>query len=88
MNCEQLMEALNDYIDGRQIEEICQEFSGYLTECNPCQVVVDNIRQTITLYRAGEPFAMPAAFAERLNQALSEKWVEKFGSTDVKSSSS
>lgn len=82
MNCEQLMEALNEYIDGRQIEGICEEFSGLLTQCNPCQVVVDNIRQTITLYQAGEPFSMPAAFEQRLNQALRAKWEEKFGPTD------
>jgi len=82
MNCEQLMEALNDYVDGRQIEEICEEFSSYLTECNPCQVVVDNIRQTISLYKAGEPFPLPLPFEQRLNQALQKKWEQKFGTRD------
>jgi hypothetical protein len=42
--------------------------------CNPCQVVVDNIRQTISIYRAGEPWELPAEFRERLHATLRERW--------------
>jgi hypothetical protein len=44
--------------------------------CNPCQVVVDNIRQTITLYKEGKPYDLPIAFRQRLHSALRQRWNE------------
>lgn len=80
MTCEELLKALNDYVDGAELTEICEEFSQHLAGCNPCQVVVDNIRHTIELYRAGQPYAMPTSFEERLQQKLKSRWEEKLGS--------
>lgn len=82
MTCEELLQALNDYVDGEQLAGICEEFAEHLAECNPCQVVVDNIRQTIALYRAGEPFAMPEGFQQGMQQKLKEQWKRKFGSLE------
>ena len=79
MTCEELLKALNDYVDGAQLAEICEEFSQHLAGCNPCQVVVDNIRQTISLYRSGQHYEMPAGFQDRLQQSLKSRWEEKFG---------
>ncbi len=81
MTCEELLKALNDYVDGAELTEICEEFAAHLAGCNPCQVVVDNIRQTISLYRSGLPYEMPASFEERLQQKLKLRWEEKFGTT-------
>jgi anti-sigma factor RsiW len=80
MNCEQLLQALNSYVDGDVDPAICEEFESHLAGCDPCQVVVDNIRQTIALYRDGEPYPLPPEFQARLRQALKAKWREKFGS--------
>lgn len=79
MNCEELLKALNDYVDGAELTEICEEYAQHLADCNPCQVVVDNIRQTISLYRAGQPYPMPEEFQNRLQQSLKARWDEKFG---------
>jgi len=79
MNCEQLLAVLNDYVDGDIAPGVCAELERHLAGCNPCQVVVDNIRQTITLYRAGQPYELPLAFRERLHQALRERWKERSG---------
>ncbi len=81
MTCEELLKALNDYVDGAQLTEICEEYSQHLAGCNPCQVVVDNIRQTISLYKAGKPYPMPEGFQDRLQRSLKAKWEEKFGSS-------
>ena len=78
MTCEELLKALNDYVDGAQLTEICEEFSEHLAGCNPCQVVVDNIRHTISLYRAGTLYEMPQGFQERLQSALRARWEQKF----------
>jgi hypothetical protein len=83
MTCEELLKALNDYVDGTQLTEICEEFSQHLAGCNPCQVVVDNIRQTISLYRAGQPYEMPKSFEDRLQQSLKLRYEEKFGASEA-----
>jgi hypothetical protein len=49
----------------------------HLAGCNPCQVVVDNIRKTIILYKAGQPYELPLEFRQRLHRALRERWKEK-----------
>lgn len=78
MKCEELLKALNDYVDGDIDPAICEGFEEHLAGCNPCQVVVDNVRQTITLYRAGEPYEMPPEFRQRLHRILRERWKAKF----------
>ncbi len=74
MKCEDLLKILNEFVDGTADPAICAEFEQHMAGCNPCQVVVDNIRKTITLYRAGQPYELPAGFRERLHNALRERW--------------
>jgi anti-sigma factor RsiW len=81
MNCDEMLRALNEYIDGEVDSSICQQFKEHLADCDPCQIVVDNIRKTITLYRDGKPYPMPAEFHERMCEQLKAKWKEKFGCT-------
>ena len=80
MKCEELLAALNEYVDGDLDPGICESFEEHLKDCNPCQVVVDNIRQTITLYKAGEPVELPAELRKRLHTALRDRWKAKFPS--------
>ncbi len=79
MKCEELLAMLNDYVDGTVDPAICEEFEKHMAGCNPCQVVVDNIRQTITLYKEGKPYELPLRFRERLHAALRERWKETHG---------
>lgn len=79
MKCEELLQWLNEYVDGAVDPAICAEFEKHLAGCNPCQIVVDNIRKTITLYRAGEPYELPPEFQERLHRLLREKWKQTRG---------
>lgn len=78
MTCAELLQAMNDYVDDPTILAVCEDFADHLAGCNPCQVVVDNIRKTISLYQAGAPYPLPAAFQARLQQSLRAKWQEKF----------
>jgi hypothetical protein len=77
MKCEELLAMLNEYVDGTVDPTVCAEFEQHMAGCNPCQVVVDNIRQTITLYKDGQPFAMPVKFRTQLHEVLRQKWKEK-----------
>jgi len=78
MTCEELLQAMNEYVDGRVDPAVCATFEKHLAGCNPCQVVVDNIRQTITLYKAGEPYPLPVPFREVLHLSLRERWRTSF----------
>ncbi len=77
MKCEQLLALLSEYVDGTVDPGICEEFEQHMAGCNPCQVVVDNIRKTITLYRDGKPYPLPVQFRHRLHDTLRERWKEK-----------
>lgn len=83
MTCDELLRLLNEFVDGELNLSLaeCQEFAEHLAQCNPCQVVVDNIRKTIQLYNAGEPFPLPSQLEQRLLAALRRRWQERFGQT-------
>jgi RNA polymerase sigma-70 factor, ECF subfamily len=74
MKCEELLSALSQYVDGELDPQICDAFQAHLEDCNPCQIVVDNIRQTIRLFKAGEQFELPPALHHRLNELLRQQW--------------
>lgn len=76
MKCEELLKMLNEYVDGSVDPVVCEEFEKHMAGCNPCQVVVDNIRKTITLYKSGRPYALPLGVQNRLHDALRRRWKE------------
>jgi anti-sigma factor RsiW len=76
MKCAELLALLNDYVDGTVDPSICEEFEKHMAGCNPCQVVVDNIRKTIVLYKDGKPYDLPIHFQNHLHAALRERWKE------------
>jgi hypothetical protein len=76
MKCAELLATLNEYVEGTVDPAICEEFEKHMAGCNPCQVVVDNIRQTITLYQEGKPYELPLPFRQRLHSALKQRWRE------------
>jgi len=79
MKCAELLAALNEYVDGTVDPAICEQFEAHMAGCNPCQVVVDNIRQTITLYKEGKPYELPVQFRQGLHSALRQKWKQTHG---------
>jgi anti-sigma factor RsiW len=76
MKCEELLLMLNEYVDGTVDPAVCEEFEKHMAGCNPCQVVVDNIRKTITLYREGQAYELPVDFRNRLHACLRQRWKE------------
>ena len=81
MTCDELLHALNGFVDGETATPLCQRFAAHLAQCNPCQVVVDNIRQTITLYRDGQAIPMPQDLQDCLKQSLRARWAQRFPSS-------
>lgn len=77
MKCEELLKMLNEYVDGTVNPSVCEEFEKHMAGCNPCQVVVDNIRKTIKLYKQGEAYELPVAFRNKLHAELRERWKQR-----------
>jgi anti-sigma factor RsiW len=77
MRCEQLLHVLNEYIEGEIAPAVCQELEKHLADCGACRIVVDTLRQTISLYKEDAVHELPADFQERLHQALRAKWRER-----------
>jgi RNA polymerase sigma-70 factor (ECF subfamily) len=77
MKCDELLALLSDYVDGDIPPGACADLEKHLAGCDPCQVVVDNIRKTITLYKAGEPYELPPEFQQRLHKLLEQQWDRK-----------
>ena len=88
MKCEELLRMLNEYVDGTVDPAVCEAFEQHMAGCNPCQVVVDNIRKTITLYKAGQPYEVPVKFHDQLHAALRQRWKETHTSPSVASGGS
>lgn len=74
MKCEDLLKLVNDYVEGEIDPAICEQFEAHLAHCNPCQVVVDTVRQTITLYQNEHIYEMPIEFRNRLHAAMRDRW--------------
>jgi hypothetical protein len=78
MKCEELLKALNEYVDGTIEVGVCDEFQEHIAGCNPCKIVIDNVRQTITLYKGGKPYDLPEAFHRKFHNTLQERWRARF----------
>jgi anti-sigma factor RsiW len=78
MRCEELLSALGDYVDGELDPAICEAFQQHIRGCTMCEVVIDNVRNTIMLYKSGVPVDMPPELHERLRAVLRERWRVKF----------
>ncbi len=76
MKCEELLKMLSEYVDGTVDPAICEEFERHMAGCDPCQIVVDNIRKTITLYKNGQPCELPLEFRTELHEVLRRRWKE------------
>ena len=74
--CGELLALLNAYVDGKVDPAVCKEMEAHLAQCNPCRVVVDNVRKTITLYRNDVPCELPLKFRNHLHDALRKCWNE------------
>ena len=74
MKCDDLLKLLSDYVDGEVDPAICKELEKHLSDCDPCRVVVDNITQTVRLYRGEQEYELPMTFRKRLHASLRDKW--------------
>ncbi|HLA84263.1 MAG TPA: zf-HC2 domain-containing protein [Thermoguttaceae bacterium] len=78
IRCEDLFAALIEYVDGELDAETSAMIERHLEECPACELVVDNIRRTISVYAADASVDVPAALHEHLDGLLRGHWAAKF----------
>jgi len=77
--CPEYLQSLNDYLDGGLDPELCAEIEAHFGECDNCRIMVDSLRQTVTLCREGKPERLPESLEKKLTGRLRERWKQKFG---------
>ncbi len=69
-HCESILGNLSAYLDGEASAALCAEIDKHLAGCGDCQVVVDTLHRTITLYRSLPQLGMPESLRRRLYQTF------------------
>jgi len=77
--CPDYVNELNDFLDGTLDAATCAEIQKHIGHCDNCRIMVDTLRQTVTLCRGGKSEPLPAALQARLDGLLKARWEQKFG---------
>ncbi len=81
-NCPEYINELNDYLDGGVTPELCAEIEAHIGRCENCRIMVDTLKQTVTLCREGKevgelPYKDREAFLLRYIEELPVKEVAR-----------
>jgi anti-sigma factor RsiW len=77
--CPDYLNDLNDFLDGTLDEATCAEIQEHIGHCENCRIMVDTLRQTVTLCREGKREPLPKAVEDRLKNLMKARWEKKFG---------
>ena len=67
LNCPDILQNLNDYIDGELDQKICADIEAHIHACPTCQIVVNTLKKTIQLYQmSGQETELPEDVRQRL----------------------
>ncbi len=70
-NCYHFLDSLSDYVDGELRAELCLDLERHMADCDDCQIVVDTLKKTVSLYHktVDEP-SLPSDVRARLFRSL------------------
>ena len=69
-DCQELLGRLSAYIEGEATPQLCVEIERHLASCSDCQIVVDTLSRTISLYHTLPDPEMPEDVQKRLHHFL------------------
>lgn len=68
LTCQELVELVTDYCEGKLSSEECRRFEEHLAQCPGCQTYLEQMRQTLRLLGGlGEESISPQARKELLS---------------------
>jgi len=73
VKCKDVIHELSNYLDGELDPALMAEVERHMSHCEECRLVVDQTRQTITLFCDAEPAPLPPDVHERLHKALAQR---------------
>lgn len=73
MICRELIEVLDDYLDGALAPDLVRELEGHLAGCEPCGAYIATYRKTRQVGAAAARVDMPDEMKARLRRFLAEK---------------
>ena len=77
--CLDYISDLSDYLDGELDSGLCDEIDKHIGQCENCRIMVDTMKQTVSLCREGRPEKLPATLEDKLSNLLKKRWEKKFG---------
>ncbi|MGC2696979.1 MAG: zf-HC2 domain-containing protein [Candidatus Angelobacter sp.] len=73
MKCNQFLQELTDYLDGKISADLRAELDEHLHWCHECHVVMNTTKKTIEIYRDNRIYELPDDLRNRLHQAIMTK---------------
>ncbi|MEP6756183.1 MAG: zf-HC2 domain-containing protein [Chthonomonadales bacterium] len=70
MNCKQANGLISEYIDNQLSARDTWELDRHFGECNPCQNLLNEMRQTVNIVAAAPEFKLSDDFASKLSARL------------------
>ncbi|MFH1894051.1 MAG: zf-HC2 domain-containing protein [Candidatus Zixiibacteriota bacterium] len=77
-SCRDYINGLSDYVDGEVEPELCAEIEKHIGECQNCRIMIDSLKQTVTLCRDGRSERLPESLENKLSSLLKDRWNKKF----------
>jgi anti-sigma factor RsiW len=75
LTCREMVELMNDYLEGALAEGERARFEAHLSSCDPCTTYVAQIRETIRLAGGVTEESVPPDVRDQLLQAFRD-WKE------------
>ncbi|WP_298819312.1 anti-sigma factor family protein [Chloroflexus sp.] len=78
-HCLDLIDRLNEYLDGELNADSCAELEAHLRACPECQELLLSLQQTVDLlhHLDDEPLPLPPALEDRLARQLQQRLATK-----------
>lgn len=70
MTCRELIDVLDDYLDGALPDDLRADLERHLADCAPCRAYLSTYRKTRDLGAAATRAEMPADMRDRLRRFL------------------
>jgi len=69
-NCREMIEKMQEYLDGECSEETCRMVEKHLNECHNCGTCMESIKKTIELLKGSRTVTVPDDAKRTLREAL------------------
>ena len=68
--CRQVVELVNDYLEGALDPAVAAKFEAHIADCDACATYLEQIRETVTLAGRLEPEALEPAARDAFIEAF------------------